>query len=307
MTIDFEYNISICNCGSDRDEREDYPLINLYLALPIRVITSLLIISPASSVLLNIKNKRAPLTLHFFFIANLMIADIAVAVIYNGAAIISMILTIANPMREGTDCSTLTFTGFPATADSMMLVALCFDRLYSVTAPYHYRRNMTKKNGYVIVAIIWLESLLLGFLSFNDPYLSNTTAKDAICDDPLLKAIIVPLFLSAVLVMVQNIYLYCSEKKTLTRSDTNNSTKTVAGEWETMKEKKKESIILLILSGTSMAFGLFHLVTSSTIQSQAGEALSKAILLSLILPTFYSTCLILHGVLYDYFLNSIHE
>ena len=49
---------------------------------------SLAIIISASKVLLAIKkSKRAPLTLQFFIVANLMIADIGVAVIYNGAAI----------------------------------------------------------------------------------------------------------------------------------------------------------------------------------------------------------------------------
>ena len=77
---------------SDGNEREDFPLINLYLALPLRVIMSLAIITSASIVLLAIKkSKRTTFTLHFFFIANLMIADIGVAVIHNGATILNKI------------------------------------------------------------------------------------------------------------------------------------------------------------------------------------------------------------------------
>ena len=304
MTFDIEYNFTISYC--DGYVKGDYPLITLYLALPLRVILSLVIILSATSVLLAIKNsRRAPLTLHFFFIANLMIADIGVAVIHNGAAILNMILTIANPTREGTNCSIIAATGFPAAADSMMLVVLCFDRLYSVTAPHHYRRNKTKTNGYVIVSAIWLESLLIGFLSFTDPHLSITKTNDAICDDPLFKAIIVPLILSTVLVVIQNIYIYYSEVKATTRSNTNKSSMTVAGALKTMKETKKESIILLVLSGTSMALGLFHLVISPIMQHMDG--IIYAIWFALNVPCFYSFSVFLHGVLYENFLDSIHE
>ena len=89
-------------------------------------------------------------------------------------------------MREGTDCRIIAVTEFPVATDTMMLVALCFDRLYSVIAPYHYRRNMAKRKGYVIVSAIWLISFLLGFLSFTDPQVNSVKTKDAVCIDPLI-------------------------------------------------------------------------------------------------------------------------
>ena len=88
------------------------------------------------------KIKSAAGTLYFFFIANLMKTDIGVAVICNGKAIVNLVMTIADPMREGTDCNIVAVTAFPVSANTMTLAALCFDCLYSITAPHHHRRNI---------------------------------------------------------------------------------------------------------------------------------------------------------------------
>ena len=63
----------------------DFTWITLYLGLPVRIIASLSIVISTSIVLLAIKrSKRNTITLYFFFVANLMITDIDVAVICNG-------------------------------------------------------------------------------------------------------------------------------------------------------------------------------------------------------------------------------
>ena len=271
---------------SDGYEREDFPLINLYLALPLRIIISLAIIISASIVLLAI---RDPLTVYVFFFANLIIADILVAVIYNGAAILNMILA---SMRKGMDCRIIAVTVFPAAADSMMLAALCFDRLYSVIAPHHYRRNMTKRKGYVIASAIWLISLLLGFLSLTDSHLNSTKTKDVICDDSLgndlgIVVIILPSILSALFVLIESIYLNCIVVITTTRSDTNNSSMTVVEALGTLKETNKIYKSIFILSLTSITLGSLYLEESRT---QVGY---KDIWFELI-PFIYSLSIFLH-------------
>ena len=90
------------------------------------------------------KIKRAAGTLHFFFTANLMITDIGVAVICNGKAIVNLVMTIADPMREGTDCNIVAVTAFPVSANTITLAALYFDCLYSITAPHHHKRNIIR-------------------------------------------------------------------------------------------------------------------------------------------------------------------
>ena len=88
MMADAEDNFTNSSDYSDyagRYGRKDYPLVTLYLAVPLWLITSLAIVISASIVLLAIKrSKRNTITLHFFFVANLMITDIGVAVICNG-------------------------------------------------------------------------------------------------------------------------------------------------------------------------------------------------------------------------------
>ena len=229
-----------------------------------------------------------------------MIADIGFAVIYNGAAILNMILT---SMRKGIDCRIIAVTVFPAATSSMMLVALCFDRLYSVTAPHHYRRNMTKRKGYVIVSALWLVSLILGFLSFTDSHLSSTKTKDATCNDPLsnnfgLVVIIVPPILSTVLVLIESIYLNCIVVITTTRSDTNNSSMTVAEALGTLKETNKVYKIIFFLSWISILYGSLYLEASTL------RAKDKAIFFAFI-PSTYSLSIL--GSLGSCFLYSIRE
>ena len=100
-----------------------------------------------------------------------MIADIGFAVIRNGAAIVNIILALTKLMRM--DCRIIAISAFSVATNAMMLTALCFDRLYSVIAPHHYSRNMTKRRGYVIVSAIWLIPFLLSFLNFSDPCVNS--------------------------------------------------------------------------------------------------------------------------------------
>ena len=235
---------------SDSYGRKEFPLIQLYLALPLRLIMSLAIVISAGIVLWAIKkSKRTTTTLHFFFIANLMIADIGLAVIRNGSAIVNLIITIVNPTREGMDCRVMAVLAFPNATNSMMLTALCFDRLYSIIAPHHYRRKMTKRKGCVIVSAIWIVSFLLSFVSFLDPYLSSRKTKGAICGAPLYKnfglvVIILPLFLSAVFVVIQNTYLYCVVVRTVTRSNNSSNKTGMRTAWSTLKETKRHPLFL---------------------------------------------------------------
>ena len=294
--------------------RKDYQLVKLYLAIPVRLIVSLAIVISASVVLLAIKRiKRTKGTLHFFFIANLMLADIGVAVIRNGVVIVNLALTIADPMREGMDCRIVAVTGFTNAANGMMLAALCFDRMYSIAAPHHHRRNMTKRKGYALVSVIWLLSFLLSFVSFLDPQISSNKTKGAFCGANLytnfvLVVVILPITLTAVFVVIQNLYLYCVVLKTVTRNSTGKADETrTAGMWRKIKETKKASTTLLILSGANVIFGILQPVTSLIVQLQSGESLFSTIWLSLAVPLTYYFNILLHSVLYGFFLHSIRE
>ena len=164
--LDTENNFSNGSDYAERYGRKDFSTGEVVLGCTSVLITSLTILISTSIILLAIKKiKRAAGTLHFFFIANLMITDIGVAVIHNGKAIVNLVMTIADPMREGTDFNTVAVTAFPVSANTMTLAALCFDHLYNITAPHHHRRNMTKRK----YRYIWLVSFSLSFASFLNP------------------------------------------------------------------------------------------------------------------------------------------
>jgi len=198
----------------------------------------------------------------------------------------------------------------------MMLAALCFDRLYSIAAPHHYMRNMTKRKGYVIVLVIWLVSFALSFVSFLDPYITSTKTKGPICGVPLYKnfglvIIILPLVLSGVFVVIQNIYLYCVVLKTTIRNDSgqanNNTVKGMRKAWRKFKETQKASITLFILSLVSIFFGIITPIVYTIVQVQIRNYLAETIIFLLVANFTSNLNILLHSLLYGYFLHSIRE
>ena len=120
-----------------------------------------------------------------------------------------------------------------------------------------------------------------------------------------LAVLIRPLILTGVFAVTQNIYLYCVMVKTVTRNSTseanNNNSTIVAGIWRTINKTKKAFTTLLILSGTSVIFGILQPITASIVQSQVGYGLFSAIWFSLVVPFIYNMNILLHSVLYGFF------
>jgi len=242
-----------------------------------------------------------------------MITDIGVT-LWNGMITVNMIITLVNPTREGIDCRIIAVGSFPYATNNMMLAALCFDCLYSIVAPHNYRRNMTKRKGGVIVLAIWLVSFALSFVSFLDSHITSTKTKGAICGTPLhkifgLAIIILPLVFTAVFVVIQNIYLYRVVLKTTTRNDSgeanNNTLVGMRKAWRTFKETQKASTTLLILSVTSIFFGIIAPIVYTIVQVQIRNHLAKAVIFSLVVNFTSHLNILLHSLLYGYFLHSI--
>ena len=73
------------------------------------------------------------------------------------------------------------------------------------------------------------------------------------------------------------------------------------------KRNKKASITLLILSGASIFFGVLRPVITIIIQSQDEDSLFAVIWFSLAVPLTHNVNILLHSVLYGFFLHSIRE
>ena len=122
-----------------------------------------------------------------------------------------------------------------------------------------------------------------------------------------LVVIVLPMLLSGVFVVIQNIYLYCAVVRTITRSNNSSNKTAMRTARSTLKETKKASITLSILSGISILFGIIPSATSIIIQSQVGNDLFKAIWFSLVIAFAHKFNILLHSVLYGYFLHSIRQ
>ena len=203
-----EDNTTVNN--SSASDSTGFPVIELYVALPVRVLILVVVVFFTAIVLLTIKKSRfKKQTLQYFFVSNLMVSDMAGAVITNLSAAILILHSIINRDSEGVRCTTIRASGFPNIASFGMLSALVFDRMIVSVYPTRYRQIVTKCRAYVVVILIWLGSLLVSLFAFADPTLTSKT-RTAVCSNDYYNYIIfgVTLILiaaSVVCVIVQNV------------------------------------------------------------------------------------------------------
>ena len=291
-----------------------YPVIELYLALSLRLVLAIAIVIAAGLVALTIRrSNRVTESLHFFFIAHLMVADVGVAVIQNGVPIANILMTMINPDTEGMDCRILGATSFPNTASSMMLAVVCFDRLYTIVAHRYYRNN--KRRGYVVVIIVWIVSIFASSSCFGHSYSNSNRSKIGICTDNYFEYFefgiaMLSLAFADCFALAQGIYLYykcvLDVKEMIYYGSTNPFHSGLRRVWSKFRETQKASATLLIIAGTSTILGILIPTIIEAVQPHTGGAV-RAILLSLIYCTITNINILLHAVFYGIFLRSIHE
>lgn len=190
---------------------EEYPVIELYLALPLKLLAFLVITFFTIVVLLTVKKSRnKKQTFHYFFVSNLMFSDMAVALISIFSAMVLILHSIVNRTSEGIRCTSIRASSFPHIASFGMLAALTFDRMIVAVYPTRYRQIVTKRRAYTTVILIWLGSLLVAFLAYVDQNLHVNT-RTAVCSTDYYNYIIfgivlIPTVASIVFVVIQNVY-----------------------------------------------------------------------------------------------------
>lgn len=296
-----------------------YPVIELYVALPVRVLTLVLIIFFTAIVLLTIKkSQNRKRTLHYFFVSNLMFSDIAIAVISNFSAAVLILYSIINRTSEGIRCTTIRAGTFPYIASFGMLAALTFERMVVAIWPTHYKQIITKRRAYVIVISIWMASLFVAFLAYADPNLDVKT-KTAICSRDyfyyiIFGIILIPTAASIVFVIVQNVYnfsLALEHVRSLREcGTTSNEQRSISRRvefrdafslfWDT----QRPSIAALLLVGVDVLLNIILLPILMIIAWQFPDSVVSALVesvLSILVVYLATGC---HSFLYCWFLDS---
>ena len=296
-----------------------YPIIELYVALPVRLLVLVVIVFFTTIVLLTVKKSRyKKQTLQYFFVSNLMVADMAVAVIPNFSAIVLMLYSIINRNNEGVRCTTIRASSFPYIASFGMLAALVFDRMVVSIYPTRYRQIVTKNRAYVIVILIWFMSLLITFLAYADPNLT-VKSRTAVCAMDYYNyitfgIILIPTMASVVCVVVQNVYnfsLALEHVRSLRESGTTNNEERNVNNTAEYREAfslfwdtQRPSIAVLLLVGIDVLLLIIIFPILVVVANRFPDSVISALIWSVFSVLVIYTAIGCHSFLYSWFLDS---
>jgi len=300
-----------------------YPTLQLYVALPVRLLVSVVIIFMATIVLRTVeKSRRDQHTLHYFFINNLMISDIAAVIIANVSAEVVIAHTIINEDTEGIECSAIMASQFPLLSSAGILAALTFERMIVALYPTKYERIVTKKRAYIVVGCVWTVSILVSVLVYADPRLDVKT-KTATCSSSFYEYIfyaveITFLVTSIVLVSILTTYMFrksLEHIRGLRRSGTTNDeeerTNNCMREYRAALSfywyTQKPSIAALLMVGFDVLFQLILLPIALLIDKLSDDASTSTFIQSVLFNLLVFLGIASHSLLYTLFLDAFTE
>lgn len=299
----FEYAIKNVLSSVFKDPATVLPAVGL----------SMVIIALAGSVLIIInKSERQTETHHFFFIANLMSANI-VAIITRSIAVWGASLKITYSNISAIRYKAVGMGMSPIMASSIMFVALCLDRVFTVMAPNVYKKIMTKTLACGIVTIIWITACATTYAWFSGYNLADL--EDGTCNIEYLeqfeiRAIISPLIISGVLAAIHNIFIFYKIFITTTldeRLHVWHGFNKLCKAWKIHTETQPISTTLLILGGCNIAAGA-TLISVAFLQgdNNVDEDFRDAIV-AYSTTDIVNICMFMQSILYLRLLYTIEE
>lgn len=280
------------------------------LSVIMKVALSMVIIVSASIVLMVInRSQRATQTQHFFFIANVMFANI-MAVTMRSVAFNVTPLKIMDPnIHDTIRCKA--FSTIPVVTSFLMVVALCSDRMFTVMAPGMYKKTMTKISACTIVAIIWIMSSIATGVGVSN--CSLVGPKDETCSTGCFeqfetKAVALLMVLSGVMAAIHNTFIFYKVFITTLLDEKFSAWYRFARLWKAWriyKETQPISITLLNLGVYNTVAGIV-LIMIDFIQTHSGGLLQDA-LISFCSYHIVDISMLIQALLYIKFLHTIKE
>lgn len=211
-------NESVYSNDSISEESLLSQITGLYLPLVFRPVLVTVVTYLAVSAIDGIQRtlKRYPNqfdSIEFFFLINLLISDIVTTLVGNIVAISAIMNTIVNPNTKGVGCYIIAASRSPNCAMSLFVAVFCFDRLMFFAYHNHYVEFMTKRRRYIVVATVWLLSIVGNLVIIFDPTMKEMTKNGVCIHRPFINhygtvVLLLPAVLAVVLVVIQNVYVF---------------------------------------------------------------------------------------------------
>lgn len=273
----------------------------------VKMTLSVAIIVSASTVMVTInRSQRETQTLHLYYIANIMITNI-VAAGFRIATATATVIKVVYPDIDIFRCNGLVLGMIPVVANSVMVVVLCLDRIFTVMAPNTYKDIMLKPFGFGIVYVIWHFSCLgihIGLMIAGRDIMTDGMCDTGYIEQFKIKIIVFPMLLSGALAAIHNIFIFHKVYITTTLDGRPHIFARFCKASKVYKETQPISVTLLILGVYNIAAGIILIIIG--LVQQHGGGPEEDSLLSLC-GYITSITMLIQSLLYVKFLHTIKE
>jgi len=261
--------------------------------LGFRLITTIITFLMAGWVFITITTTRRIRKSHNIFVANLMVADMMLALLTTPQSCIMMIGYLTG-IGDFITCNVFTFLLFPIVETSFMYFMISVDKVIAIVFPYKYRQIMTTRAVKCMIATTWSLSLALYvrrlFILDSHTKVSQfgayIPAKSSFFES--LFTFILPAVSASVLTVVTDIYLvvkaYQMKKKIEAESrlsGTTNELKALKNKQAVIRKNLKPMMTLLIVAlGSTFTGTLFPIAygISQTLDSPAQKCFMHGVI-----------------------------
>ena len=294
------------------DQEEEEESLFADLVLPMIVWTSMGICEVILStlVLAAIRINKALHKIQYFFIANLMICDIASSFTVNFVVTGVTINSLIDSESKGANCRMVDTLYFPFTTSFIMVTVLIFDRFITIVFPFKYRTIITNKVAVLLVIGSWLIGFLLCSFSLFDPEHEGLYTRNGFCHTDTITsrfiAIVFPNVIATFLAVIQIIYLSVKAHKL---SKAHQRRQSVSGErLRRIALSRKAIFTLFLLVGIAGVLGVIIPIILGVTRSLAGnETTAAKILQNGVVPFFGKLPTIAHSLLYGFYLIEVRQ
>ena len=311
------------------EESLSFRIVRYYLPLVFRPICVAAIIYSSLCTIDAIRKtrKRYPQRFHsieFFFLINLLISGIVTVFTTNIVALSVIINTLVNPNTKGVKCHVIAASQSPMCGMSLFVMLVCFDRLMFITSHEPYVRYMTKKKCYITAGIVWFLTIIGNGVMVFDPTMNVMTTNGVCIHRPFVNhygtiVLILPAFLAVVMAIIQSIYLFVVAFRSNAERDRQMSLSgTAAGDATNHRRRPSQFLRVLVMSrrsaytaillaSTHLIFGAVFPFIEYMVCPRFEGILIYDILTSIVFVIFEFMNLMIHPLLYGFYVQMIRE
>ena len=229
----------------------------------ISIIAVLAITIPATTVIITIARKRDLHKYHYWFVANLMVCDILLALVFPPLHITLNLLKVFKVAKLMVRCNiAYGIIHIPPVCSGFMVVNSAIDATLAITFPLDYENIMTKTKAVIMVIVAWIIAASLTLPLIGNPELDVKVDNLSSCPYTFnaFIVLIVVRSLTAFAIIGFNIYLYWStfrakwKLKSLamnrhSNDDTVNSLRTLIKKYKSLVRLSITLLLIIIIDG----------------------------------------------------------